>query len=438
MRPDAAVAVECLRALGGMLAAPLHAAGYAFARGRLRAELAASLQHPAAVEEPAPSAPRRWRPLELFVSCAEPSGETHALGLVRALRSVLEQAGAPPPRFSGLGGERLAQAGVTLVGDPVARAAMGAEAARALPFYLRLLAQTARHLEQARPDLCLLVDSPALHVPLARLARRWVRPVVHFVTPQYWGWAPWRVRSYRRAIDLALSILPFEPAWFRARGVPVAHVGHPLLDAYGDERLAPGAAREELLVLLPGSREAVVQRNLPWMIAAASRLRLALPEIEVAVAHDRPALGPQITELVRRSRAERWVRVEAGELHGPLARAGAALSVSGTILIDLLRHRLPAVVVYRLEHALAARLARHALTVPWFASVNLLAGREVFPEFCFAGAGPIDAVGKALERCYKDLPWRESCLSGMAEAARRLGPPGATERAARHALALLR
>ena len=437
--PRAAVALECLRALGGALAAPFHLARYALAHERLRDELVGLLERPAAVEEPGRIAPPRDRPLELFVSCAEPSGEMHAARLVAALRAALRRAGAPPPRVVGLGGAALAAAGVELLADPVARAAMGADVLRALPFYLGLLTRAAEHLERARPDLCLLVDSPALHVPLARLARGRARHVVHFATPQHWAWAPWRVHAYREAVDLALTILPFEPAWFRARGVRVAHVGHPLLDDYGAERLAPRApgADGDLLVLLPGSREGVVRRNLPWMLAAASRLRLALPSVEVAVLQDRPGLEPLLAELVARSGAAGWARVEVGELSAGLARARAALSVSGTVLVDLLCHRVPAVVVYRLRRRLAARLAPRALTVPWFSSVNLLAGAEVYPEFCFAGEGPVEEVERALERCYNDPAWRERCRAGLAEAARRLGPPGATERAAGHALALL-
>src|SRR5438874_10342754 len=98
------------------------------------------------------------------------------------------------------------------------------------------------------------------------IAQRYGVRTVHFVTPQYWAWAPWRVHAYARTVDRALSILPFEPAWFARRGVGVAHVGHPLLDEIERSRSMvtagpPGSGDESReLVLLPGSRAGVIER----------------------------------------------------------------------------------------------------------------------------------------------------------------------------------
>jgi lipid-A-disaccharide synthase len=140
--------------------------------------------------------------------------------------------------------------------------------------------------------------------------------------------------------------------------------------------------------------------------------------------------------VIARANASSWTRLEIGDLHGVLARARCALSVSGTILLDLLHHDLPAVVVYRLDSGAEVWLKDHLLTVPWFSSVNLLAGEEIYPEFCFHGDGPRDRVGDALRRCYNDAAWREHCRAGLVRARARLGPPGACDRAAAHAIAL--
>ena len=386
--PSRAVAREFARALVDLVLGAPRLGLYLLRRRRLAAELAADLARPAKVEDrELPAALPTDRPLVVFVSAAEPSGETHALNLVRALRAELAAAGAPPPRLLGLGGPALADQGVEIVGNPVARAAMGADVLRALPFYLRLLRDAAAALRSGA-DLFLPVDSPALHVPLAHMARRYGVPVAHFVTPQYWAWAPWRVRGYARAVDLALSILPFEPSWFRRHGVRVVHAGHPQLDRLADVPTSPEPADAPRLVILPGSRGSVIERNLPWMLARARRLAECVPGLEVVIPHDREDQRGRLEALLAREAAGLDVRLVFGDLHGELARARAALSVSGTVLLDLLHHRLPAVVVYRLGSPFLARLSRHLLTVPWFSSVNLLAGREVLPEHCFAGEGP--------------------------------------------------
>jgi len=296
----------------------------------------------------------------------------------------------------------------------------------------------APHLARERIDLFLPVDSPALHVPLGRVAKACGVPaVVHFVTPQYWGWAPWRVGGYARAVDLALSILPFEPPWFERRGVPVAHVGHPLLDELPAREDAP--PREDgPLVLLPGSRRSVVSRNLPVMLEMVRLLREeGTLEREVVVAQSDERHRPLLEELIERAGESSRVELRCGDLEATLAGGTVALSVSGTILLHLLHHRLPAVVLYRLEHRGQEWLSRHFLTTPWFASVNLLAGAEVYPELTFAGEVPPPRLVDALRRALRDPAWRAQCRRALEGAAARLGPPGATSRAAAAALSRL-
>lgn len=427
---------ELARAAFDIAALPFRAGKYLARRDEERAELARALGT-SAVPSPIPdfTLPTR-RPLSVFVSCAEASGEIHAVNAVRALRALVSQRGGSSPRLVGLGGERLAAEGVDLVDDVVRDARMGfGGVVSALPRYLALLRHTVARIERDRPDVVFAVDSPALHVPLGRMARRLGVPVVHFVTPQYWGWAPWRVAHYSEAVDLALSILPFEPAWFAARGVHVAHVGHPLLDEL--EHVERGdAERGTDLVLLPGSRSGVVRRNLGWMLRAVEPLARSgtIPRVVI------PCARGEIAEIARaeiaRAGATNFARAATGDLHGVLRNARAAFSVSGTVLLDLLHHELPTVVVYRLGSRFAAEGKAHFLTAPWFSSVNLLAGREVLPEFAFEGEGPVEAVRAALQDLWSDDAARARCRAGLAEAHRRVGPPGATRRAAAHVLAV--
>lgn len=435
--PSLAVVLELLAAAGALVLAPFRLVAYLLRRQRLLAELDRDLVTQASPPEaPAPrDLPKR--PLVIFLSCAEPSGELHTLSLLAALRAELGAAGAPPPRVLGLGGPALAEAGVDIVGDPVARAAMGFGVVAALPFYLRLLTAAARAFRERPIDLVIGADSPALHVPLGSLARRYGRPMVHFVTPQYWGWAPWRVGGYRRAVGLALSILPFEPAWFERHGVRARHVGHPLLDALqGVPPTRPDGA-SQILALLPGSRRSVVRRNLPWMVRTLAQFRERHPDVQVVLPHARRELVPELEAILDANGARSWIHLAEEPLHRVLPRARAALSVSGTVLLDLLHHRLPTVVLYRLSGPHLTVASRHLLTVPHFAAPNLLAGEEVLPEFCFHGEGPREDVLRALVSLWNPGPARERCLDGLDRAAERLGPPGATVRAARWALSEL-
>jgi lipid-A-disaccharide synthase len=279
------------------------------------------------------------------------------------------------------------------------------------------------------------VDSPALFVPLARIARRAGLASAHFVAPQYWAWAPWRVRAYREAFDLALTILPFEPAFWARHGVRTAHVGHPALDGLPPAP-PPDDARRTTLVLLPGSRASVIARNLPWMLARARELVARHPGLELVLPHEGHEHRAAFEDALAAAGMRERVRLALGDLHAELGRARAALAVSGTVLIDLLHHRLPAAVLYRVERALAARAAPHLLTVPWFSIVNLIARAPLHWEACFAGEGPREACLAHLERALFDPAFRARNLAEQEAAAARLGPSGAVERAARHVLAL--
>lgn len=434
----AAVSAEVARAAGDALVLPLRTGLY-LAHGReLRRELALDLEQVTTVEDTPPPRALPNRPLRLFVASAEPSGERHAVRLIAALRAELARAGAPAPEILALGGAATRALGVELVGDPLARAAMGLDPLRSLPFYARLLADTGAVLARFQPDLVVPVDSPALFVPLARIARKAGFRCAHFVAPQYWAWAPWRVRAYREAFALALTILPFEPSWWARHGVRTAHVGHPALDGL-PAAPPPGDPRRTSLVLLPGSRSSVVARNLPWMLETARLLHARYPALEIVLPHEHADRRTELEAHLCTANAEGWVRLAVagdGGLHAELARARAALSVSGTVLIDLLHQRLPAAVVYRVNSALSSWAAPHFLTVPWFSSVNLLARAPLYWEACFHGAGPRAACLAHLEQALFDPDFRARNVAELDQAARRLGPPGATLRAARHVLSL--
>ena len=411
-------------------------------REGLRERIAEDLRQPAPppVEPPAPDLPRD-RPLRLFLSCAEASGEIHGANLARALLAEAAAAGAPAPELVGFGGARLEATGVRTLADPGARATMDAGGALGqLPFYVDLLERAGTHARDAAPDLFVPVDSPALHVPMASLVRGYGVPVVHHITPQYWAWAPWRVGRYRRVVDLALTILPFEPAWFARHGVAHAHVGHPILDAHAQLPPAPDPddPGRRGLVLLPGSRSREVRDNLPWMLATVRRAGEALRDAPLVVVQQDDDHAADIRALLEAHAREHpdapTPVLEVGDLHGSLGRARAALAVSGTILTDLLRHRLPTTVVYRVT-ARWKRALRGLLTTPHFAGVNLVAGEDVLPEFGVVGEGDPGPVAEALARCYNDEPTRRLQRRGLERAARRLGPPGAARRAARLVLA---
>jgi lipid-A-disaccharide synthase len=441
MNPRVEVARELAGTAAQALLLPAQVAEHGFLRDARRAALAADLALPPAAppEPPDPAAHAAAlcaRPLELFLSCAEASGEIHGRAWLAALRAELARIGAPPPRVRALASPALGAADIERLGDPVSRAAMGLSGILAqAPFYIGLCERFARALRERPADLFLPVDSPALHVPLARIARRARAHVVHLVAPQYWGWAPWRAPRYRSAVDQCLCLFAFEPAWFEREGIAAQWVGHALWDelpALGPRTSEDG---EPVLALLPGTRGALIERCLPWMLARAAALRARGVALSARVFQERPEQRERVRELVARAGATAWAALAEEPLHVGLRRCRAALSVSGTVQLDLLHQRLPTVVIYRLAREREARLRPLLLDAPYIALPNLLANRPLSPEHVFAGEGPTAAVEAELAALLSDPEARVRARAGLELAARRLGPPGAALRAARWTLA---
>jgi len=201
------------------------------------------------------------------VSAGDLSGDQHGAALVAELRQR-----RPELRILAFGGAALAEAGAELLYPLADNPIMGFRRVFAsLGHFVALLSEADRVLERLRPDAVVLIDFPGFNVNLARLARRHGLLTCYYVCPQYWGWAPWRVRRFARSVDQALVILPFEEEFWRRHGVRATYVGHPVADRVLTPARRAGVPRDAVGIL-PGSREQEVRAHVPWMLHAVREL----------------------------------------------------------------------------------------------------------------------------------------------------------------------
>ena len=162
----------------------------------------------------------------IMLSAGEASGDLHGATMCRALRAL-----DPGVRLIGMGGPRMAAAGVEILVDPTAHAAVGtSEAIGRVPGLYRAYKILVRRLREARPQAMVLIDFPEFNLRLAKQARRAGVPVVYFIPPQLWAWLRGRIRQMARRVTLVLAAFPFEKSLYEEAGVSVEFVGHPLLD----------------------------------------------------------------------------------------------------------------------------------------------------------------------------------------------------------------
>ncbi len=317
--------------------------------------------------------------MKIFFSVGEPSGDLHGANLIAEFRRR-----RPDIQCVGYGGPRMEAAGCKLHFDLTRLAVMWiARVLVNLHKFVGLLNRADRYFREERPDGVVLVDYPGFNWWIARRAKRHGIPVFYYAPPQIWAWASWRVKKMRRFIDHVLCSLPFEEEWFCKHGCNATFVGHPYFDEVRRQRLddefisrmheRPGP----LVTILPGSRTQEVTQNLRWFLKAAEVVRNRVPNVRFAVA----AFKPKQAEFARNQIKAGALPIEVfvGKTPELIHLASCTMAVSGSVSLELLHHKKPTVILYRIS-PLAFRLRRFFLKVRWITLVNLLNAKEVFPE----------------------------------------------------------
>jgi len=373
-------------------------------------------------------------PIPLLLSAGEASGDMYAARLASALKARLDV------QIFGMGGPQMQAAGVEIVMNYEEVAVVGiTEILRHLPSLLKAMDKLVAEAEKRKPALAILTDFPGFHLRLARKLQPHGIRNVYYICPQFWAWRPWRVKLIRRRFEKALCIFPFEEEFFRSAGISTEFIGHPLVGTvsavknrkqFCEERdLAAGRA---LVTVLPGSRAGELAHHLPVLQEACARIDAKVPtQFVVAAAH------PKDVEMLKAGWAAGLkVRVVEGETYNALATADAAIVSSGTATVEAALLDAPMVVVYRVS-PLTAALAKPLVRAPFFAMVNLIAEKQVVQELVQSDFTPEKVAAEAL-RLLQDPNARATMRAGLAEVRKRLGPPGAVERAADAIAGLLR
>jgi lipid-A-disaccharide synthase len=369
------------------------------------------------------------RPIRIFISAGEESGDRHGADLVASLKAL-----RPDADIRGVGGKRMARGGCEILHDPTDIAVMWfVDVFKNLRTFVRLFERTARDLGRWKPDVLVPIDYPGFNLRLADRAKGMDVPVAYFVSPQVWAWLRGRVHRIAEVVDRMIVIFPFEEVFYEEAGVRATYVGHPVCDRLAGFRPDPElAARygagDPVVALLPGSRRSEVKRNLPLMLEAAGRIAgEADGAVRFASAFSRPGLASFAGETARGF--SHAYAVHEGQVHDLMALSRMALVCAGSATVELAYLGIPMVVLYKVAFPsfLLSMLLNRA---PHIAMVNLLAGARAVPEFLLwrPRAGLLAEAALPLLR---DGPERRAQCEALAGVRTTLGEPGASNRAAK-------
>lgn len=320
--------------------------------------------------------------LNIGIIAGEASGDLLGAALIQALREK-----HPHIQIEGIGGAAMQAVGCKSLFDIERLSVMGIiEPLKRLPDLLRLRRDVCAHFLKNRPDIFIGIDAPDFNIGIERKLRDAGIKTVHYVSPSVWAWRQYRIRKIAKAVDLMLTLLPFEAPFYQQHQVPVKYVGHPLADKIP---LVPDklAARRALgldesatyVALLPGSRKQELNHMCEPYLLAAKLVLQQKPELKF------------ITSQVNHKRYQEFIaawQAIAPELpltcfearsHDVLAAADAVVVTSGTATLETMLYKKPMIIAYRMS-PLMFKLVRWMIKAPYAGLPNLLANEMLAPE----------------------------------------------------------
>lgn len=363
----------------------------------------------------------------LYVIAGELSGDTHGAGLLEVLAGL-----RPGLRIGGAGGPKMRAVAGAALRDWVDEAAVVGlwEVLKRYGWFKQRFAEMLEEILALRPEVLLLIDYPGFNLRFAEAVRRELpqTKIVYYVSPQVWAWNKGRLPKMARLLDEMLCLFPFEKPIFEGAGLPTTFVGHPLVDELEAERLAGTVREDQLVALMPGSREREVERLFPMMLDSARRLHGKHPAVTFEAAGASPKLAARMRAMVETAQLTDEVKVTDGGAHRLMQRATCGVVASGTATLEAAYYGLPYCLVYKVAWPTYA-IGRMVVKIDHIGLVNILAGKGVVEEFIQSDAEPFH-VERSLSQFLADPAHAEEVRRELLATAAKLGGPGAHERAA--------
>ena len=361
--------------------------------------------------------------MTIYFVAGEVSADNHGAALMRSLRAM-----DPNLKFSGRGGPQMQQVAGEQFNNWIGDAAVLGlwEVLRKYGYFRAQFHQTINEILRTKPDAVILIDYPGFNLRLAHALRKQSQRLktIYYISPQVWAWNRGRIRKMAHFIDLVLCIFPFETDLYTASGLRAVFVGHPMVERLEKQKI--DVSRDPNLIgLFPGSRSREVRKIFPVMIEAARQLLHRNPTLRFQVAAASEELAREMNEQLGDRHA---IEINVGETATIMQRAFVGIVASGSATLEAAYFKMPFVLIYKVAWPtyVAARLV---VNVDFLGMPNLLAGKEVVPEFIQHEANA-EAIVEALQPLMEDSPARDRMIADFDAITGKLGGAGASERAA--------
>ncbi len=363
----------------------------------------------------------------VFIIAGEISGDTHAAGLLSAMKRL-----DPDLKISGLGGRQMREVAGPGIDDWVEKAGVVGlwEVLKIYRYFKQKKLAVEAQILNEQPDAVIMVDYPGFNLRVASSLRSagFRGKLIYYISPQVWAWKKGRVKVMAKVLDLMICIFPFEKAFYEQSGLPTEFCGHPMVDRV--QTLRREWKRESGLVgWFPGSRLNEVRRLFPIMVRASQVIRMAIPEARFVVSAANETLAGQMramSDAMGVPEAKRWI--EVGTVYDLMQRCEVGAVASGTATLEAACFGLPYTLVYNVSW-LTYVIGKLVVRIKHLGIINILAKREVVKELVQHDLNS-NTLAKATVELMTLQDRRGALQADLASVVAMLGGGGAYQRAA--------
>jgi len=366
---------------------------------------------------------------KILIIAGEASGDLHAAGLIEELRKIDSEI-----ETFGIGGVKMKETGVELIYDIEKSSLMGfSEVLKNLNLFRKMMRAMLSCAEKRSPDLAILVDYPGFNLRFAQRLKKRNVPILYYISPQIWAWGGGRLKKIKKVVDKILVFFPFEEKIYEDAGVDVEFIGHPLLDlvkptlSQSEYKRKMGVGKNDILLgLVPGSRPQEVEKLLPVMLQTSVLLKKRLKNLKVGVSQASTVNKNLFENALNQFQIE--ATVEKDLTYDLLHWADLLLVTSGTATLESAIAKTPLVILYKTSF-LNWFLAKSLIKTPYIGLVNVVAGKNIIPEFIQYQAKP-ELIAAEVIDILSDKKRYEDTRTELSKIEQRLGEKGSYKKAA--------
>ena len=319
----------------------------------------------------------------IYLIAGEPSGDLHGSHLIKEIK---KQSVNEDFKFRGLGGPLMEKEGLSCLSPFEKLSVMGfVEVLKEIFFFLKLKKKIITDIIDLKPDKIILIDYPGFNLSVAKeIKKKSNIKIYYYISPQIWAWKEKRIKKIKQYVDEMIVIFPFEVLWYKSRNFDnVQYFGHPLIDLCPKTENKPN--KDIITIgLFPGSRKQEIKKHLPIINETISHFEKLFYDDDkfknrklnflVGIV-DKSSIVKEDFTLSDKSK----IIFKKGSLEA-YKKCNVCIVASGTATLECAITKTPMIVIYKTSF-LSWWITKKFINVKFASIVNLIAGKQVVPEF---------------------------------------------------------